>query len=173
MSSQLDIVSQIKSYWRQKSTGALFLKLTNGKLLQLFFMKGELQSIKYNGLSGREALTHVQSMIASKSQFHEGAISRIVNDLPVTPDIISMIEDNSLSGLSGVPPSNAYISEQNKALIESIYAEYVGALADLIFDEELEQSNSIDDLIQNLSLQMEDLDDQAKFKRQVLEAISR
>ncbi|MGH1439680.1 MAG: hypothetical protein ACRBBR_06190 [Cellvibrionaceae bacterium] len=173
MSSQLDIVSQIKSYWSQKSTGALFLKLTNDKLLQLFFEKGELQSIKYHGLSGMEALKHISSVVAVKSQFHEGAISRIVNELPATSDIINMINDGSFGQQSGGAKSAAYISGEDKAVIESIFTEYVGPIADLIFSEELQQSSSADDLIKNLSRQMDDLDDQVKFREEVAEAINK
>jgi len=172
MSSQLDIVSQIKSYWSQKSTGALFLKLTNDKLLQLFFENGELQSIKYHGLSGMEALKHIPSLVASKSQFHEGAISRIVNELPTTSDIINMINDGSFGWSSGGSQSAAaYISGEDKAVIESIFTEYVGPIADLIFSEELQQSSSANDLIKNLSRQMDDVDDQLKFREQVSAAI--
>ncbi|MFT6387643.1 MAG: hypothetical protein ACJAUP_001015 [Cellvibrionaceae bacterium] len=174
MSSQLDIVSQIKSYWSQESTGALFLKLTNDKLLQLFFVKGELQSIKYHGLSGMEALKYIPSMVASKSQFHEGAISRIVNELPATSDIINMINDGSFGSSSGGSQSAAaYISGENKTIIETIFTEYVGPIADLIFSEELQQSTSADDLIRNLSRQMDDLDDQVRFREQVSESIKK
>lgn len=173
MSSQHDIVSQIKSYWSQKSTGALLLKLSNDKLLQLFFEKGELQSIKYHGLSGMEALKHISSVVAVKSQFHEGAISRIVNDLPDTSDIINMINDGSFGQQSGGAKSATYISAEHKALIESIFTEYVGPIADLIFNEELQQSSSADDLIKNLSRKMDDLDDQVKFREEVAEAIDK
>lgn len=172
MSSQLDIVSQIKSYWSQKSTGALFLKLTNDKLLQLFFEDGELKSIKYHGMSGVDALKQIPSMIVSKSQFHEGAISRIANELPTTSDIINMINDGSFGNTTEGPLSAAaYISGNDKAVIESIFTEYVGPIADLIFSEELQRSISAEDLIKNLSRQMDDLSDQVKFREQVSDAL--
>ncbi len=171
MSSQLDIVSQIKSYWNQKATGALFLKLTNDKLLQLFFEGGELKSIKYHGLTGMEALKQIPSMVAVKSQFHDGAISRIVNELPATTDIINMINESSFVPQASGSGSGAYISSNAKEVIETIFTEYVGPIADIIFSEELQQSTSAEDLIKNLSRQMDDPDDQIKFRQEATSAL--
>lgn len=173
MSSQLDIVGQIKSYWSQKATGALFLKLTNDKLLQLFFESGELKSIKYHGLTGMDALKQISSVTAVKSQFHEGAISRIVNDLPATADIINMINDNAFNHNKGAKPASAYISSEDKAIIEAVFTDYVGPIADIIFSEELQQSASAEELVKNLSRQMDELDDQVKFREEVIAALKK
>jgi PII-like signaling protein len=167
MASQLDIVSQIKSYWNQKATGALFLKLTNDRLLQLFFVKGELQSIKYHGASGMDVLKQVPGFMAVKSQFHEGAISRIVNELPSTAEIINMINDRSFSGDQAASQVNAQV----QSVVETIFTEYVGPIADLIFHEEAQQADSVDDLIKRLSKQMDSLDDQVRFKQDVEAAL--
>ena len=174
MSSQFDIVSQIKSYWNQKATGALFLKLSNGKLLQLFFEKGELRSIKYHGLTGMEAIRQIPSMIAVKSQFHDAAISRVVNELPPTIEIINMINENSFvdESSAGKLVSTTYINSEEMSLIESKFTEYVGPIAEIIFSEELRQSTSTEDLIKNLSRQMDDPEDQLKFRHEVNKALA-
>ncbi len=172
MASELDIVSQIKSYWNNKSTGALFLKLSNEKLLQLFFVKGELQSIKYHGVTGMEALKHIPALVSLKSQFHEGAISRIVNDLPPTSDIIDMISDNSFNKVS-TSANVAGITGEQKSIIETFFIEHVGPIGDIIFNEELQKANSMDELIKSLCRQMDDLDEQVRFKEQIQSALKK
>lgn len=164
MASQLDIVSQIKSYWSKKATGALFLKLTNDHLLQLFFVGGELQSVKYHGASGMEALKQVPGFVAVKSQFHEGAISRVVNQLPATADIINMISDSSFSL---VQKPSVQISPSVLSEIEGIFTDCVGPIAGLIFHEEAQQADSVNDLVKRLSLEIGDMDEQEHFKKEV------
>lgn len=168
MSSQLDIVSQIKSYWSEKATGALFSRLSNGHLLQLFFVKGELQSAKYQGVSGIDVLKQIPGLIAVKSQFHEGAISRVVNQLPATADIINMISDSSFN-IAQQP--TARISSSDLSVIEGIFVDYIGPIAGLIFSEEVQNVDSVDDLVNRLSQEIGDVDKREQFKRQVASAI--
>ena len=168
MASQLDIVSQIKSYWSKKATGALFLKLTNDRLLQLFFVKGELQSVKYHGATGMEVLKQVPGFMAVKSQFHEGAISRVVNQLPPTADIINMISESSF-GVSKQPVTQ--INAGDLAAVEKIFTEFVGPIADLIFHEEAQGAGSVHDLIKRLSEEISDPDDKVRFREEVEAAV--
>ena len=143
------------------------MKLTNDRLLQLFFVKGELQSIKYHGASGMDVLKQVPGFMAVKSQFHEGAISRIVNELPPTSEIINMINDRSFSG----DQSSSQINSRIQSVVETIFTDYVGPIADLIFHEEAQKADSVDDLIRRLSRQMDDVDDQTRFKEEVSSAL--
>ena len=135
--SKLDIHSEIKNCWQEKLTGALFLKLTNGKLLQLFFESGELKSIKYQGLMGMEALREVYAMAAVKSQFHQGAVSRITNKLPATVNILSMITNDVFEQSSATNSAfvGRYLSDKEESLIRRILIDYVGPIADIVFSD--------------------------------------
>lgn len=164
MAAQLDIVSQIKSYWKKKATGALFLKLTDGRLLQLFFVNGELRSLKYQGATGMDALKLIPGLVATAHQFHEGAISRIINELPPTVDIIKMVSGGAVSG-GGQEISP--ISTKVKDIVERIFTEYVGPIADLIFAEEADNAESVHDLIRRLSVQIDDVTEQMRFREEV------
>ena len=169
MSSQIDIINQIKTYCSQKSTGALFLKLKIGKLLQIFFENGQIKSIKCQGESGMSVLNQVSSMVALKSQFYEDAISRIDDKLPTTSTIINMLVDHSSK--TSLPSAPIPISDEQKETIKTIFTEYVGPIADIIFDEQVLGSVSCKDLIKNLYLQMEDINDQTAFQEDVENAL--
>lgn len=171
--ADLDIVNQIKSCWSAKATGALFLKLSNDHLLQLFFMKGELQSIKYPGCAGIDAIKKIPGLKAVKSQFYEGAVSRKVHELPPTLEIINMINDIALNGSSVDTGVRCVVSAEQQTVIESIFTQYVGPIADLLFTEQLGNAKSVDDLVVRLSRQIDNVDDHDQFRDEVEEALQK
>lgn len=171
MATELDIVGQIKSYWNAGATGALFLKLSNGKLLQLFFVDGELQSIKYHGVTGMDVIRQIPGLTALKSQFHEGAVSRIVNELPATADIINMINDSTFSGVEMNQNAHYVVDPQQQIVIEDIFTRYVGPIADVIFTEEVNVAKSVEQLIDRLSDQLDDGGEQVRFRQEVESAL--
>ena len=157
MSSDRNIVGHIQECLDNKSTGALFIKLNNEQLLQLFFIDGQIQSMKYHGAMGLDVLGMIESLEVIKSQFHEGAISRVVNQLPNTADIIDVIQNKQLvelsdwSKLSGIRPDQI-------ANIERAFTSFVGPIGDMIFREELEEASSKADLVNRLSQQLDESD---------------
>jgi hypothetical protein len=175
MAIQFDLVNEIKQHWSSKATGALFLKLSNQRLLQLFFVKGELQSVKYHNVVGMEAIKQVAPLAVTKSQFHQGAVSRIAQDLPSTSVIIDMLNINSFD--QSVSAKNhgldAIVSDKERVIIQGVFVEYIGPIADLIFSEELQKADSVDGLIKGLASQLDDLETQVKFREDVALALKR
>lgn len=168
MQLDIDIVSQIKYYYGQEATGALFLKLTNGQLVQIFFVRGEIMSVKYHGASGVEALKMVADLSIDKSRFYDGAVSRVAHQLPPTRDIIDQMNTNTLSKESVSAPASI-VSVQQRKVIQALFVEHVGPIGDLIFSEELQEATSVGDLVNGLALQMDD--DADTFRQQVSAAL--
>ncbi|MFT7490578.1 MAG: hypothetical protein ACI80S_000159 [Pseudohongiellaceae bacterium] len=165
MNSDRNIAVHIQKYLDCEATGALFLKLTNGQLLQLFFIDGQIQSMKFHGAMGIDVLSMLDSHDVIKSQFHQGAISRVVNQLPKTADIIDIIERRSVDELSTFAMSSSISPNQITAIGHRFIA-FVGPIGDMIFKEELEQASSKADLINRLSLQLDE-SERAQFEREV------
>ncbi len=165
MSSDSAIVGHIQQHLDSQSTGALFLKLTNGQLLQLFFINGEIQSMKYHGATGLDVINELASLEVAKSQFHDGAVSRVVNQLPNTADIIDMIKNRSVVEMSS-SAADVGISHDQVVNIERAFIAFVGPIGDMIFKEELESAKSKEDLVNRLSQQL-DGSDRSDFENEV------
>jgi hypothetical protein len=165
MSSERNIAVYIQECLDNESTGALFLKLSREQLLQLFFIDGQLQSIKFQGVMGIDVLDMIDSQLVIKSQFHDGAISRVVNQLPTTADIIGMIQSrldvelSAFAKLSGISPNQI-------ATIERTFIAFVGPIGEMIFKEEIEEASSKVDLVRRLLLQLDE-SDRSKFESEV------
>lgn len=151
------IVGHIQHHLNNQSTGALFLKLTDGQLLQLFFINGQIQSMKYHGSTGLDVLSELDGLEVVKSQFHDDAVSRIVNQLPNTIDIIDIIKSKSAVDISA-SAVGAGIGHDQVANIERAFIAFVGPIGDMIFKEELENAKSKADLISRLSQQLDSSD---------------
>lgn len=165
MSSDLSIVGHIQECLDKESTGALFIKLNNEQLLQLFFISGQIKSMKYHGAMGLDVLNLIDSLEVIKSQFHDGAISRVVNQLPNTADIIDMIQNKSVDELSDSVRSSG-ISPSQITSIERAFIAFVGPIGDMIFREEIEDARSKVDLIKRLSQQLDE-SDRSAFESEV------
>jgi hypothetical protein len=165
MSSDSNVFVHIQECLDNKSTGALFLKLSNEQLLQLFFIDGQMQSMKYHGVMGLEVIDMIASLEVIKSQFHDGAISRIVNQLPNTADIIQMMKNNDVVELSPSVQLSG-ISPNQIDNIGRVFISFVGPIGDMIFREEIEASSSKADLVNRLSQQLDE-SDRSKFESEV------
>ncbi len=165
MSSDSAIVGHIQQHLDSQSTGALFLKLADGQLLQLFFINGEIQSMKYHGATGLDVLNELAGLEVAKSQFHDGAVSRVVNQLPSTTDIIEMIKSRSVVEMS-TSAAGVGISHDDVVNIERAFIAFVGPIGDMIFKEELDNAKSKADLVNRLSQQL-DGSDRSSFQSQV------
>jgi hypothetical protein len=169
-----DVGHYVKHYWESNETGALFLKLDNGYLLQLFFVKGELRSAKCNNHTGVGALEQASITSVAKAQFFNDAVSRIANDLPPTSAIIDMINTNQFDrNLSTQCVMDNPITFEEKVVVQAIFTEYIGPIADFVFSDAYKKALSLDELIQSLMMEIDDVNRQMEFRKQVGVALGR
>lgn len=177
---KIDLINEIKHCWGSKSTGALFIKLSNRRLLQLFFVSGELQSVKCRGDVGMEAIKEAIFVEPIKSQFYLGLVNPANNNLPPTVDIIDMLNASFFDRKPIVEKAVSFISEAvssadikavsdaDRAVVKGVFIEYVGPIADIIFPEELQSVDSVESLIESLSVHIDSDESQEKFRDEIM-----
>jgi hypothetical protein len=154
----IDTIKIISDKYNSKATGGLFLLDEAKKLLQIYFLNGEMISIKTRNITGSEALEELTRMKPIKFQFHDGAETRNLDKIPSTENIISrLIETKNQSNQQRSVPE--HFEEQ----VRDLFVEYVGPIADVIFEEQIETSTSLDNLITVLSTYIEDTKDKESF----------
>jgi hypothetical protein len=154
----IDTIQIILEKHNAQATGGLFLLDEQKKLLQIYFANGKMVSIKSRNLSGRDALSELMTMKPIKFQFHDGAETRHLDNIPDTETIIQ-----SLSQAKNKINQQKLLSDNMENQARELFVEYVGPIADVIFEEQIERSISIDNLIQTLSSYIEDDKDKKSF----------
>lgn len=140
------------------ATGALFLLDDQQRLVQIYFAQGEISFIKSRNISGREAVAELASMKPIKFQFHDGAESRASCELPSTSSIISM-----LSEVKTEESQKQLLPDDVEDKARELFIDYVGPIADVIFEEQIEKSHSLDNLISTLSSYIDNDGDKRAF----------
>lgn len=154
----IDTIKIISDKYNAKATGGLFLLDESKKLLQLYFVNGRIVSIKTRNISGQDALKELAIMKPIKFQFHDGAETRNTDSIPDTSNIIEeLINTKAQSNKQKV------VSEHFENQVRDLFIEYVGPIADVIFEEQIEKSVSLSNLITTLSIYIEDDKDKQSF----------
>ncbi len=154
----IDTIKIISDKYNTKATGGLFLLDDKKKLLQLYFVNGTIVSLKTRSMSGKDALLELANMRPIKFQFHDGAETRNHDEIPSTDKIISeLTESKTRSNQQRAVPERV----ENQA--RDLFIEYVGPIADVIFEEQIERSESLDSLIITLSAYIENDKDKKSF----------
>jgi len=156
----IDTIEIIISKHQLQATGALFLLDASQKLVQIYFVDGEMVSMKSRNISGRDTINTLITMKPVKFQFHDGAETRLHDDLPSTDSIIKMISD-ARNGHSGSQGQLLTQNIENRA--RELFVGYVGPIADVIFEEQISKSTSLDNLISTLSSYIDNADDKQAF----------
>lgn len=154
----IDIIAMLTQKWKSKSTGALFLLDANQKLVQIYFINGEMVSIKSRNISGKNAISELAKMKAIKFQFHDGAETRNNNDLPSTETIISALAD-----LRQENSQKQLLPDHLEEKARELFMDFVGPIADVIFEEQVEKSLSADNLVRTLSSYIDNDRDRKEF----------
>lgn len=154
----IDTVEIINNKHHSKATGALFLLDANQKLVQIYFVDGEMVSIKSRNISGRDVIKSLVNMKPVKFQFHDGAETRIHDNLPSTSSII-----NSIANAKNEYAQTQLLTDHIEKRARELFINYVGPIADVIFEEQIEKSASVDSLIQTLSSYIDNSKDKQEF----------
>ncbi|MFT5421799.1 MAG: hypothetical protein ACI9D5_002558 [Candidatus Endobugula sp.] len=154
----LDTIKIISEKHKAKATGGLFLLDEHKKLLQIYFAQGDMVSIKTRNLHGKDALKELMGMKPIKFQFHDGAETHNIESIPSTKDIIQQ-----LSATKNENNQQKLLPDHLEDKARDLFVEYVGPIADVIFEEQIERSASLDNLIHTLSSYIEDDKDKRAF----------
>lgn len=150
MQKIIDITLIIHEKRQAKITGCLFLLDNEQHLLEVYFVRGEITCIQSKNITGMRALDKLTTMNPIKAQFHDDIEPPSIDNIPATLDIIDKIKEAK----SHQPQKPLPQPIEDKA--KSLFTEYVGPIADIIFEEQIEKSTSLSNLIQTLSSYIDD-----------------
>lgn len=154
----IDTIKLITEKHTSDATGALFLLDDKQRLVQIYFTQGEISFIKSRSMSGRDAVSELASMKPIKFQFHDGAESRFKSELPSTTNIIDI-----LSEVKSEINQKQLLPDHVEDKARELFVDYVGPIADVIFEEQIEKSHSLDSLISTLSSYIDNDGDKRAF----------
>ena len=115
-------------------------------------------SVKSRNATGTDAIKELIAMKAIKFQFHDGAESRASNNTTSTAEIIDAItEARSATTKTQLIPDE--VGDKTREL----FTDYVGPIADVIFEEHSGKNHSLDSLIGTLSSYIDNDSDKKAF----------
>jgi hypothetical protein len=157
MHTHINAAHIISEKHRTKTTGCLFLLDSEKQQVQVYFANGEITRLKASNAIGIKALDKLASIQAISSQFHDGIETPHHDDIPNTLDIINKIKSAKTHQQAFILPKHLV----NKA--KTLFTEYAGPIADIIFEEQIERGTSLDQLIDTLSSYIDDDNDKKAF----------
>ncbi|WP_428604131.1 hypothetical protein [Sedimenticola sp.] len=156
MTSVVDLKDSITNHLESGETGALFVVLSNGKLVQIFFMDGHIISAKYQGTAGKPALDALRDYEPRKCKFHFGLTTHSENVTPLTDEVLDLFRQDTRE-------TAEEMDMVKQELVYNALVTCIGPFANVLFDDEIRKASSIDELINNLSMSLDDPEDRDKF----------
>lgn len=158
MKKTLDTTQVISDKFHARATGCLFLLDSDQQLMQIYFVNGEMTFIKARNKTGKKALDVLAAMQPIKFQFHEDIETHNASNLPSTTEIIDILKRTKPE-----ETATTFLSPELEEKAKDLFLEYVGPIATIIFEEQIEKSSSVNQLIQILSTYIDDDKDKQAF----------
>ncbi|MFH0783791.1 MAG: DUF4388 domain-containing protein [Pseudomonadota bacterium] len=144
-----EIVSNIGSLCKNKSTGTLFIATGDNRSAQIMLDKGEIVYIFFSSKRGQEALSLMSTIQDARYRFQEGGVVSRRMQLPPTQAILQSLA----SGSGQASPSNHGraekvvlgdgLSDAQKNVLQTCLADCIGPMAAIICEDHF---NSVGDL---------------------------
>jgi len=160
-----ELVDKIGEFCAQKATGVLFIATKANRSAQIVIEKGSIVFVYFYNKQGQEALDLMLTIQAGRYRFQENATSPRRNKLPPTEDILKFL---SGKGTATVPPkqATAQLTNQQKEILETILAEYIGPMAAIICEDHLDIAPDISSAIDALAEEIPSPEQAQKFRIQ-------
>jgi hypothetical protein len=167
-----EIVSELKNLCAQRVTGTMFIATEANQSVQLALDKGEIVFIYFFNKRGEEALELMSTISAGRYRFQEGAVSRR-SPLPSTDAILqSLIGEQSITNqVSENRPSGSGLSQEQKNVLETCLAGFIGPMAGIICEDHLGAAADLHAAIDALVAEIPSSGQAEKFKLMVLEKL--
>lgn len=167
-----EIVAELRKLCIQAVTGTLFVATKANRSAQLILDKGEIVFVYFFNKRGKEALELMSTIRAGRFRFQEGAVSRRT-PLPPTDAILqSLIDGHKISDQDvdiEVPQATGLgLSQEQKTILESCLAEFIGPMAGIICEDHLGVAASLQAAVDALAAEIPSSDQAKKFKAVVM-----
>jgi hypothetical protein len=169
------ILSEIKTLYREKATGTIYLVTPDNRSAQLMLNSGEIVYVLFAGKRGQDAIYLLSLVSEARFRFQQGgSISRYM-ELPETKRIIEIFEKGeiehtpSLKITKNEAQKSSGLSAEQKDVVESCLAECIGPMATIICEDCLGSVRDLSTAIEMLSKELPSQNQVDKF-RNLLEA---
>lgn len=163
------IVAEIEKLCAQSLTGTLFVATKANRSAQLTIENGEIVFVYFFNKRGEEALELMSTIRAGRYRFQEGAVSRR-DPLPPTENILKSLLGGELAGgqVSEKIPVGSGLSQDQKKILESCLAGFIGPMAGIICEDHLDAVADIQTAINALASEIPSPESAEQFKTKVL-----
>lgn len=173
------IVTELARLSSARATGTLFVATDANRSAQVMLKKGEIIYLSYANKRGDDALDLIPSITAGRYRFQEGEVSANRMRLPATATILKRLAQHDAlaapaSQSADADPSleAAGLTQHQRNMLQDCLAEFVGPIAALVCEEQLEQARDLQSAIDALSAEISSPDLAQEFQTLVLSRLS-
>ena len=181
-----ELISEIRRLSSEKQNGTIFITSTDGHIARIVLDQGTITYLIFDSnYIGSEAIPYIQTIKLARLQFVGGTFENSqAGTLPSTEEIFTQFlvkkvtptaKKDTAKKDSKLPNSTDF----NKVIeyIQITLANYIGPIAQVICDDYLKQikpnntKNDLTVMIETLALEINQPDEQEKFKNKIQEKI--
>ena len=151
----------------EKATGILFIATKANRSAQIVIENGSIVFVYFYNKQGQEALKLMQTIQAGRYRFQKNATSPRRNKLPPTKDILNFLYGKRKSESPKEAPIHNQLTNQQKQILETVLAEYIGPMATIICEDHLDTVPDLTSAIEALSSEIPSPEQAQKFRTQI------
>jgi len=162
-----EIVAKMEELCTEKATGILFIATKANRSAQIVIENGSIVFVYFYNKQGQEALKLMQTIQAGRYRFQKNATSPRRNKLPPTKDILNFLYGKRKSESPKEAPIHNQLTNQQKQILETVLAEYIGPMATIICEDHLDTVPDLTSAIEALSSEIPSPEQAQKFRTQI------
>jgi hypothetical protein len=174
-----EIVSELRRLCSAKATGTMFIATMANSSAQVMLDKGEIVFVYFFNKRGEEALELMSTILAGRYRFQEGAVTRRT-PLPSTDAILqSFLSGQKIAGqkiagqkivskVSEPRPAGPGLSQEQKDVLETCLAGYIGPMAGILCEDHLSDATDLKTAVDALVAEIPSAEQAEKFRATVM-----
>ncbi len=170
------IVAELKKLCGNKATGTLFIATKKKRAAQIMIENGRIVFLYFSNKRGQDALMPMSKIQAATFRFQAGKVLSKRMPLPETSSILKILAGkSSRSGPvakppppGGAPGAIKPLGDDQKAILEECFAEYIGPMAAIICKDIFKKKIDFSTAIESLAAKISSMDQRKEFKEKVL-----
>lgn len=158
------LVGELASLCKEGASGTVFIATDDNRLVRMTLDGGEIRFISFQNKRGAAALNLMPQIKQGRLRFEEGVISGTPSaDLPPTADTLRFLANPASSAAPSSPAATAAtnrgssaITDKDRAVIETVLADYIGPMASIVCDEHLSGAQDLQTALKKLAAEIQD-----------------
>lgn len=157
------LVSELKILCREGRTGTAYLVTDDNRMARIGMAAGKIDFLWFHSKRGADALIMMSQIHAGRLRFEDGVKAPAdTADLPSTAEILEFLlsplaaASTAAAPVPGAPQAQAAVSAAERAMIEELLTDYVGPMASIICDEQLNEGTDLETALKALAAEIQD-----------------